>query len=314
MTLVRCMIVLTAVLGLAAPAAAWNLDLADTVVVDRDRATVADVAGGPVPAAAAGVTVLAGGVPGTSAFVSQRMILRHLVSAGVASGVRLGGARQCVIVFAGQQVGTGQLTDAARRAVQPLVPAARPGAPDSWLEIDIPERGLPAASDQWRVVVRRTQPLEPGRNTVRFELDDGVRSHAFPGTVVLHAYDEIGAARLKIDRGMPLDEDQFNWQWQDLATAPSGVAVGRAALAGASAARTLSAGDALRQSDLKDTPVILAGDAVDLRIIRGSVQVTVRCVARQPGTLGQTIPVRNELNGRLVNARVAGPGVVEWRR
>ena len=49
-------------------------------------------------------------------------------------------------------------------------------------------------------------------------------------------------------------------------------------------------------------------------MIRGSVAVTLRCVARQPGTLGQTIPVRNELNGQLVNARVAGPGLVEWRR
>ncbi len=57
-----------------------------------------------------------------------------------------------------------------------------------------------------------------------------------------------------------------------------------------------------------------AGDAVEMTVIRGTVTVTVRATARQPGCLGQTIPVRNELNGRLVNARVAGPGLVEWRR
>ena len=41
---------------------------------------------------------------------------------------------------------------------------------------------------------------------------------------------------------------------------------------------------------------------------------TVRALARQAGCLGQIIPVRNEMNGRLVNARVLGSGSVEWRR
>ena len=83
---------------------------------------------------------------------------------------------------------------------------------------------------------------------------------------------------------------------------------------GASPTRNLKAGDYLRQSDLKETPIILAGDSVELRVNRGQVVVSVRALARQNGCLGQTIPVRNELTGRLVNARVAGPGLVEWRR
>ena len=298
----------------AAPAAAWNLTLPDTVLVTGTTATVADLAVGPVPATVAGVVVQAGGVPGTAVTVSRRAVLRHLVSAGVAGGVRLLGADQCVVVFSGQLISTGDLHEAVRAAVQPLVPPPRPGAPDSWFELELPERDLPAAGADWQVVVRRSQPLEPGRNAVRCELTDGPGSEAFPATVILHAYDEVATARLTVDREAPLAADQFNWTWQDLAALPSGLAVGRDCLEGASSARSLAAGDGLRASDLRDTPVIRAGDVVDLRVIRGSVAVTVRCTARQPGSLGQTIPVRNELNGQLVNARVAGPGLVEWRR
>ena len=75
----------------------------------------------------------------------------------------------------------------------------------------------------------------------------------------------------------------------------------------------MTAGDQLRAGDLKPIPAIRAGDMVDLEIQRGGLTVTVRGLARQAGCLGQTIPVRNELNGRLVNARVKGPGLVEWR-
>ncbi len=306
--------VLVLALAASAPARAWNLDLAPTVTVDAQRVTVADLATGPVPAAAGAVVVLGGGEPGTSTAVSQRLVLRHLVSAGLAAGVRMGGATECTIVFAGRQVATGDLQEAARRALQPLVPAPLAGAPAPWFELDLPARDLPTARDTWQILVQRTQPLEPGRNAVRFLLDDGGQRSAFPGTVILHAYDEIATARLPIDRDMPLDAGLFTWQWQDLATAPQGAAVGRAALAGASAGRTLAAGDLLRTSDLRETPLIRAGDPVDLTVTRGGVAITLRCTARQAGTLGQTIPVRNELNGQLVNARVAGPGLVEWRR
>ncbi|MBE0565209.1 MAG: hypothetical protein IH621_04565, partial [Krumholzibacteria bacterium] len=63
---------------LAAPAVGWDLVLPDTVFVAGTVATVADLAAGPVPAAAATVVVQAGGVPGTSLTVSRRGVLRHL--------------------------------------------------------------------------------------------------------------------------------------------------------------------------------------------------------------------------------------------
>jgi flagella basal body P-ring formation protein FlgA len=143
---------------------------------------------------------------------------------------------------------------------------------------------------------------------------NGNRRESFPATVILHQFGEVARAVKDLSREQPVHENLFTWQWQDLADLERGLAIGRSSVTGASLTRNLPAGANLREADLKETPLILAGDPVELQVRRGQVAVTVRAFARQNGCLGQTIPVRSELTGRLVNARVAGPGLVEWRR
>ncbi len=121
-------------------------------------------------------------------------------------------------------------------------------------------------------------------------------------------------ARTPVARPRRSRSTQFAWEWRDLTTVGPGLAVGRAAVEGRSAGRALAAGEPLRQADLRATPLVRAGDAVDLAVQRGSVVVTVRATARQDGVLGQIVTVRNDINGKLATARVSGPGLVEWRR
>ena len=296
--------------GVARP---WRVDLPDTVVVQGGTAYLRDVATGPVPAQAGGLVVHAGGVPNTALTISRQMILRKLVTAGLGGGVSFGGADACCLVFEGRELDAAAVSGALRRELQALVPTPVPGAPDSWLEVTVPDLRLAAVGD-WRVELLRTEKLAPGRNLVPIRLVAGPHRKGFSASVVLHCFDETARAHLAIERDTPLVEAQFAWEWQDLANLPSGVTAGRMAISGASATRSITAGDLLRDADLKETPVIMAGDPVELMIVRGQVAVSVRAFARQPGCVGQTIPVRSELTGRLVNARVAGPGLVEWRR
>jgi flagella basal body P-ring formation protein FlgA len=303
-------------LGAAGPvceAGAWNLVLPDTVVLDHDLATLGDVAAGPVPVQTRELVIRAGLKPNGVVTVSRQDILRRLVTAGLAHGVRLTGASQSHLIFTGRELDIGEIQREVRGVVQPLVPPSNPGAPDSWFELDLPEIEL-AAADAWHAETDRTEFLEPGRNLVRIRVADGEREESFPAAVTLHQFGEVGRVRQNLARNKPLEETMFDWQWRDLADLDRGLAVHRTSIQGASPTRNLKAGDYLRQSDLKETPVILAGDPVELQVKRGQVVVTVRAFARQNGCLGQTIPVRNELTGRLVNARVAGPGRVEWRR
>lgn len=315
----RLIEILTLVLVLtafAAPVCAgqvWNLVLPDTVVLDQDVARLGDLSAGPVPANVQDLVIRAGLKPNGVVPVSRKDILRRLVTAGLARGVRLTGAEECHLVFAGTPVTPEHLHEQVSAHLQGLVPPSYSGAPDSWFELDLPEVSL-AAAGSWHVETERTENLAPGRNLVRITIVDHDRKDSVTATVTLHQFGEVGRLRSDIKRDSPVEARLLDWEWKDLSTLDRGLVVDRNSTLGFSSTHNLTAGQFLRESDLKATPLVLAGDAVDLQVVRGQVAVTVRAVARQNGCLGQTIPVRSEMTGRLVNARVAGPGIVEWRR
>ena len=291
----------------------WTLALPDTVVLDHDVATLGDLVTGPVPANVQDLVIRAGLKPNGVVAVSRRDIIRRLVTAGLARGVRFTGGERCHLVFAGREVTPEFLHQQVTLNIQKLVPTAFPGAPDSWFELDLPSVKM-AAAGNWHVQCDRKDQLTPGRNLVRMTVVDQNREESFPATITLHQFGEVGRTRTDISRDTALAENMFDWEWRDLADLNSRLAVNRSSIRGASSTRDLTAGAYLRESDLKVTPIVVAGDPVELQIRRGQVAVTVRAIARQSGCLGQTIPVRSEMTGRLVNARVAGPGIVEWRR
>lgn len=291
----------------------WNLALPDTLLVESGVITLEDLAAGPVPANTRDLIIRAGLEPNTVVSVSRQDVLRRLVTAGLSSGVRMTGAPVSQVIVSGQQLSLQELAKEVRRSIRTLVPGASEGAPASWFELELPDLDL-AADGQWSVELDRHEPLEAGRNLVRVRVVNGGREEAFAVPVIFHRFGEVAIIDQDLAKNNSLTMDLFNWQWRDLAEVPRSLAVGRESIQGCSSARGLKAGQMLRQADLKKTPVVLAGDTVDLRVIRGQVCVTVRAVARQDGCLGQNIPVKNELTGRLVNARVSGPGFVEWRK
>ncbi len=299
--------------GEGAEAAPWRIVLPDTVHISGSRVLLRDISQQPVPAGAAELVLHAGATPNTTVSISRQTILRKLVTAGQSAGVSFRGAEVCCIAFAGSELDGNALDQEIRQQLQQLVPGGVAGAPASWFELDYPDMRL-SADGRWQVHINRRTPLSSGRNLVQVRMESGAHHEVFAATVILHNFGEMPRAVRAIDRDMPLSETQFSWQWQDLAHSAAGVVVGRDALAGCSSTRTIAAGDPLRETDLAETPVIRAGDPVELLVVRGQVAVTVRAFARQQGCLHQTIPVRNELTGRLVNARVVGPGLVEWRR
>jgi flagella basal body P-ring formation protein FlgA len=299
--------------GSALGAPSWRLVLPETATVTGSRVRLADIAVEAIPAAAGDLVLLGQGKPGSCVNISRRTILRRLVEAGLAGGVALQGATDVTVNFQGQQITAESLRGQIRAAVQPLVPAGTEGAPASWFEMDIPGTPLAVAGDP-QVEILQTSPLAPGRNQLRVRVQHQQGQEDLSVKVTLHQYGEIPAARLKIDRDTPLEPHLFQWSWLDLAEVSGQLVTSRAALQGACAGRTLPAGEMLRNQDLKAIPVVNSGDRVVLLIERGRLQVSVQAQARQDGCLGQTIPVRNELNGRLVNARVCGPGLVEWRQ
>ena len=297
----------------ASVAGAWTIVLPDSATATGPVVRLGDIATGPLPAEAAAVLVAEAAPGADTALVTRQGVLRRLVAATLADGVQLAGAARCVVRFGGRPLEPEALQAAAEQVVAGLLPPAGPGAPATWCEVTLPG-GAVAVKGAWSLACGRREPLPAGRSQVQLELADGWQTRAVPVTVIVHAQGEVAVTRAGITRGTALDEGLFDWRWRDLAELPPGLVTARAQLTGQGAARDLRAGEPLRAADLRPTPVVLAGDLVELLVQRGAVAVSVRALARQSGSLGQTIPVRNELTGRLVNARVAGPGRVEWRR
>jgi flagella basal body P-ring formation protein FlgA len=294
-------------------ALAWDLVMPDTVRAGNGPVTLADLALAPVPASAATLVVHGGGRPNTTVTLSRQGLLRRLVDADLARDVRMMGSAATCLLFDGRRLDLHDLEEAVRRAVQPAVPGGEDGAPASWIELELPDLDLDV-DDGWRVAVEHDLELSPGRNLIPCHLVGGENRDRFTATVNLHVYGEVATSRGALGRNTSLSPTQFEWTWVDLSEVQPGAVIGRKALAGHSLTKAISEEYLLRNSDIAATPVIRSGDVVDLTITRGSLAVTVQGTARQPGCLGQTIPVRNEVSGRLVHARVTGPGLVEWRR
>jgi len=291
----------------------WVLALADTVRVAGGTVRLADVTTEPVPADLADLVLLGNGLPGTAQTLERRLVLRRLVELGRAGDVRrCAGAEACRIHFTGDRLPLRDLEGRIAALLGPWLPAPDGGSPPPWLEVEAPAPRAfgPAAA----VELVEPKPLRPGRNLVAVRLSEGERATRLAAPVVCHSYGETASARSAVAAGTPLSPDLFLWSWTDLAGGAPGLAVGREALAGRSAGRALTAGEALRAADLRITPLVRSGEPVELDVARGAVVVTVRAVARQDGALDQVITVRNEYNGQLVTARVVGAGRVRMGR
>ena len=296
-----------------AAAVAWTVDLQEHVTLLPRAITLADLVCRPVSGPARSIVLAGPGKAGGELVITRRLVLRRLVEEKLADGVRFTGAESCRVSFGGQQLETGDISGRVQDLLADWLPVTAPGAPPSWCEVTLPDDEL-AVTPGWQVELIRPRPLEPGRNLLAVKLVDGPQATRLNVTAICHSYGQIPRAVQDIAQDTPLTQDHCQWEWMDLAQVPHGVVCGKESLVGQSTRRAVAAGAVLRQSDLRETPLVRKGQKVDLRICRHGVTVTVRATARQDGCHGKLITVRNELNGELTTGRVTAPGLVEWGR
>lgn len=294
--------------------AAWVCTMQDTVHVANSMVRLGDITTGPLPGGAAELTVGTAPDPGQSLVIRQRGVLRRLVMEGLSAGVRFQGAASTVVIRDGARLDRDTLRARARHLLVSLLPPEELGAPASTFELDLPANLPAAVAADEDLAIKPAHQLQPGRNHRALVLRGSGGRVEIPVTIHVHHFQEVGKARLKVQRGQNLHAGLFDWEWVDVGAARKVTDLfGRETIMGSCTARSLPAGDFLRTSDLKPIPVVRAGDLVELTLQRGTVLVSVPGTARQEGPLGKVIPVRNELTNRLINARITGPGTVEWR-
>jgi flagellar basal body P-ring formation protein FlgA len=129
-----------------------------------------------------------------------------------------------------------------------------------------------------------------------------------PVTVKVFAPSLVAASNLPA--GTTLGEADLREAEVDLA-AESGTAVAKSTLAvGRVLARPLSAGQALRQTDLKSRQWFAAGDMVSVVAVGQGYSVAGEGQALTPGVEGQAVRVRTE-NGRVISGQAVAERRVE---
>ncbi len=114
-----------------------------------------------------------------------------------------------------------------------------------------------------------------------------------------------------LQRGEQLREDDLELAERDLASLSGGYYRELAEVVGMKLRRSLRAGLPLQRSMLSAPLVIKRGDKVSIRAAGGGLDVRMQGEALEAGAHGDTIRVRNLSSRREVEARVAGPGLVE---
>jgi len=161
---------------------------------------------------------------------------------------------------------------------------------------------------------------QPGRVTVGIRVLTDLKLVATIQTQVeLSLRRSILAARADLPRGTRLTEDDLVEQPQWLTRQEPHPR--RSDAVGAILSRDLFEGQGLRMADLVHRPATAGGDPAivvksrdKVRIVakKGTLVVVVRdAEAQGQGRVGEWITVRNTASGRMVNARVVGPGEVE---
>jgi len=294
-------------------AGAWVLELSPEVTLERPVVRLADVVASEAPATAGALVLRTGGKPGERVEISRAAVLRRLVTERLAADVVCQGPEVCRITFAGRRIVTADLETRLLAELAGWLPSDPDRAPASWVEVS---SDLPAATvdGEWRLEIVEPSRLDPGRNLIRCRIVGGGRVIRFTATVTCHTYGEVARARTNLDRDDPLGVELFVWEWRDLTQVASGLVVGRGAVDGMTARNRIAAGDPLRLPDIRPEPLVRQGDSVELVLDRGGVAVTLRGTAREDGVQGDMVYVRNELDGRLIRARVTGQGRLSWSR
>ncbi len=314
MTRGRNAFLVLALLGATASSArAWVLELKPTVTLDQAVVRLADVIVSDAPAAAGALVLRSGGKPGSSVTLGRAAILRRLVSERLAGDVICRGAEQCLVSFTGHRIALDELEQRLLAELGSWMPRDPDRGPACWLEL---RSELPGATveGEWRLELIDPNRLDPGRNLIRCKIVGQGRTVRFTATIACHSYAEVARAAQNINQDDRLTPEMFVWEWRDLDEVASARVIGREALKGMTAQSPLKSGDELRHASIRPEPMVRQGETVELILDRGGVAVTLRGTVREDGVQGEMVYVRNELDGRLIRARVTGQGRLTWSR
>lgn len=207
------------------------------------------------------------------------------------------------------RVGQEQILDALRAALTGAVGPAKPF--DIALDNPNPEFHLPVRMPA-AVAVRQVQvDKRSGRFSATLVApDDRPGAITMPVAGRLHELVKIPVLTRRMHAGEIIGRDDIQTQLLRAEQLGQNAVTGADQLVGKSARRALLAGKALNAADLKDPQLVSRNSMVVMTYRTANLVITAHGKARESGTAGETVRVRNANSGKTVEAIVVGPDTV----
>lgn len=161
------------------------------------------------------------------------------------------------------------------------------------------------------LVARLETPAQPvGRTTVRVSCEGSAPWSIFvPAQVRL--FREVVVARRPLNRNATLEAADVMLAERDVSQLNQGYLTSLEQALGNRVTRSVKPDQALGLSSVAVAPTVRKGDDVVISAQGSTINVRMPGEALSDGSLGEQIRVRNQRSGRIVKARIIGPGQVE---
>ncbi|MFO1216908.1 MAG: flagellar basal body P-ring formation chaperone FlgA [Burkholderiaceae bacterium] len=243
--------------------------------------------------------------------VEPSLLLRFAGAFFVCAALALGAAPARAVDEPATAADSAQAAPLAERVQQFAQQAARAGAPDVRVQVD-----LGALDTRLKLApCARISPYLPsgtklwGASRIGVRCDEGARWNVYL-PVRVKVYAQAVVLRQPLAAGTVIEPAHLAQAEVDLAAEPAPVLRREADVLGRALARPLASGAAVRQSDLRARQWFAAGDVVRIVARGAGYAVVSEGQALAPGLEGQTSRVRTE-GGRIVTGRASGPRQLE---
>lgn len=154
-------------------------------------------------------------------------------------------------------------------------------------------------------------PAQPvGRTTVRVSCEGSAPWSVFVPAQV-HLFREVVVARRPLQRNSTLEAADITLAERDVGLLNQGYLTALDQALGSKLTRPLQPDQVLPPSHVSPAEVVRKGDQVVISAKNPTINVRMPGEALSDGALGSQIRVKNQRSGRVIRARVTGPGQVE---
>lgn len=171
----------------------------------------------------------------------------------------------------------------------------------------------PRATEPLSLVVLDAPPALASTLLVHFRLQAGTQSVAETSLLVrVQLMREVWCARGPVERGITFDPAQFDTRRVDTLRERDTVAATETT-AEMTLVRSVPAGRVLTWHDLARRPLVRKGQVIEVNAVSGTLTVSMKGLAMENGTAGETVRVRNMESKKEFSALVVADSRAEVR-